>query len=54
MVGTLSGLYTVLIEGFFGEAFGQLYLSDSVMSTAPTLNCNLEGQCLFKLDFVTQ
>jgi hypothetical protein len=50
----MDSFYTVLIEGFFGEAFDQLYLSDSVMSTAPILNCCLEGQCLFKLDFVTQ
>lgn len=42
-----------LIDGFIGEAFSQLYQSDSVMSTALILDCYLEDQCLFKLDFVT-
>lgn len=57
VVGTLSGFFTLsmlLIEGFIGEASNQLYQCGSIVSTATNvLDCYLEDQCLFKLNFVT-
>lgn len=58
VVGTLSGFFTLsmlLIEGFVGEASNQLYQCGSIVSTATNvLDCYLEDQCLFKLNFVAQ